>query len=43
MMLVNKIHEGCPNEAHCTKDEEKCCYLIKRRCMLKEARKYKGD
>jgi len=24
------VHKSCPNRGHCRKDEEHCCYLIKR-------------
>jgi hypothetical protein len=27
-------HNGCPNRGHCTKDETKCCYLVKGNCYL---------
>jgi len=38
---ITKIHEECPNETHCTKDETKCCYLVKNHCILKrEVRNY---
>jgi len=37
-MLKREInqHEGCPNRGHCKKNENHCCYLIKRnnKCYL---------
>ena len=24
---MEHIHEECPNEEHCSKNNEKCCYL----------------
>ena len=39
--IIEKIHEECPNEEHCEKNEEKCMYLIKNQCILKrEVRTY---
>ena len=38
--IINKIHEECPNEDHCIKDDSKCMYLIGRKCLIKEARTY---
>lgn len=29
-------HAGCPNRHHCLKDESKCCYLVKGRCIANE-------
>ena len=43
MKLINKIHEECPNEEHCEKDNEKCMYLVKQKCLVKEARKEGKD
>lgn len=40
--LVDIIHGGCPNEEHCCKDEEKCMYLVKHRCLIREIRE-KGE
>jgi len=41
--LIEKIHEECPNETHCTHDEEKCCYLNhEQKCIIKQ-NKIKGD
>lgn len=40
--LINTIHNECPNEAHCTKEDEKCCYLINQKCLIRKTRKYKG-
>ena len=28
------VHKGCPNRGHCSKDESKCCYLVKGQCYL---------
>lgn len=38
--MNDKIHEECPNNEHCEKDNTKCCYLVNRKCLIKEARKY---
>lgn len=37
--LITKIHEECPNEDHCEKDEEKCMYLVKGNCLIKKIKK----
>lgn len=42
MKLIEHIHEECPNEEHCSKDDEKCMYLVKRKCLIREIRK-KGE
>lgn len=34
MKKDEKKHEGCPNRGHCSKDETKCCYLVKNGCYL---------
>jgi len=39
MIKPNKIHEECPNQTHCTHDEEKCMYLIKNKCIIREIRR----
>ena len=35
-MLEKEIdhHKGCPNRHHCEKDEKKCCYLVRKECLL---------
>lgn len=35
-MLEREInpHSGCPYRNSCDKDESKCCYLVKRSCLL---------
>ena len=34
-MKKEDVHQGCPNRGHCSKDEEKCCYLLsKNHCYL---------
>ena len=30
------VHSGCPNRHHCTQDENKCCYLVKGKCIIGE-------
>lgn len=29
-------HAGCPYRHSCKKDEEKCCYLVKNKCIIEE-------
>ena len=29
-------HEGCCNRHTCTKDLEKCCYMVRRECIIGE-------
>ena len=33
---MEHIHEECPNEEHCSKNNEKCCYLQTktRKCII---------
>ena len=35
-MLEKEIdnHAGCPYRHTCTKNEEKCCYLVKNECII---------
>jgi len=42
-MKPNIIHEECPNQTHCTHDEEKCCYLNKEKQCIIKTNKIKGD
>jgi hypothetical protein len=34
-----QVHNSCPNRHHCTKDETKCCYLVKGNCIIGEKEK----
>ena len=29
-------HEGCPYRCTCTKDQTKCCYLVRNKCIVDE-------
>ena len=44
MVLENELkkhfHDGCPNRHHCSKDESKCCYLVKGHCIIGERDEY---
>jgi hypothetical protein len=32
-------HDGCPYRGHCKKNEEQCCYLVKKnKCYLDDNR-----
>jgi len=33
---ITTKHQGCPNRHHCSKDESKCCYLVKGDCVIGE-------
>jgi len=30
-------HDGCSNRQTCSKDENKCCYLVKGHCIIGES------
>lgn len=40
--VVDVIHDECPNMEHCSHDEEKCMYLVNRKCLINEFKK-KGE
>ncbi len=36
--MIETIHNDCSNEDFCIKDNEKCCFLIKQKCMIKDTK-----
>lgn len=35
-MEKENVHDGCCNRNSCNQDLEKCCYMVRRECLIGE-------